>query len=409
MKRTLLLAAALSLGAAQAQKTELEYWTLSLKPFFTDLIEGQIKAFEKANPQYSVRWTDVPFDAVQQKLLSAIASGRAPDVVNLNAEMVTGFYAQGALEPLNAIAPKGALNTYLPRAKTAFTFDKQLYAVPWYWAPKVVAYNSEIFKKAGLSRPPRTTNELLAAAKTIKDKTGNYGFVPDLRNLEFLYLFREEGLPVLSKDGKRAVFNSPEHVKVIQTYLDLYKKGYIPEEAISKGYVAATELYGSGKLGMLITGPQFLIRVENDNKAAYDLTRVTSYPLGAGKVAHTPLMALAVPKASKNKEAAAKLATFMTDDTRQLEFAKATSTFPSTSGAAKDRYFTEGGKGAINESRLMMSRNIGSAEDLNVTVPEASRLHKAFKDGIESIFFNNRDIKATLDDVVRTWNAALAQ
>lgn len=44
MKRTLLTLGLLGLGGASAQTTTLEFWTLSLKPFFTDLIQGQIAA-----------------------------------------------------------------------------------------------------------------------------------------------------------------------------------------------------------------------------------------------------------------------------------------------------------------------------------------------------------------------------
>lgn len=409
MKRIVLTLGLLSLGGASAQPTTLEFWTLSLKPFFTDLIQGQIAAFEKANPGIKVNWTDIPFDTVTQRLLAATAAGRSPDVVNLNAEFLDRLQEQGIIAPLDGIAPRGSLGQYLPRAGAAFTYGGKLYGAPWYWAPKVVAYNTAIFKRAGVTQPPRNTAELIRVARQIKDRTGTYGFLPDLQNLEFLYLFQEEGLPVLSKDGKRAVFNSPQHVALIRKYLDLYKAGDLPEAAITKGYEAATQQYSNGQLGMLITGPQFLIRVQNDNKNVYDQTRVVPYPLGAGNVAHTPLMALAVPQGSRNKAAAARLATFMTDDTRQLEFAKATNTFPSTRRAVQDPYFTRGGAGAVNESRLAMSRTIGAAQDLGLILPDASRLQKAFKDGIESIFFRGADIRTTLDNVVKTWNASLGQ
>jgi len=412
MKRTLLTLGLLSLGSATlgsagAQSTTLEFWTLSLKPFFTDLIEGQIADFEKANPGIQVNWTDIPFDTVTQRLLAATAAGRSPDVVNLNAEFLDRLQAQGIIAPLGDHAPRGSLNAYLPRAKAAFTYGGKVYGAPWYWAPKVVAYNTGILQKAGVTQPPRTTTELVNVARQIKDRTGTYGFLPDLRNLEFLYLFQEEGLPVLSRDRKRAVFNSPQHVALIRKYLNLYRAGYFPESAVTKGYEAATQQYSNGQLGMLITGPQFLVRVQNDNKNVYAQTRVVPYPLGAGRVAHTPLMALSVPQASKNKAAAARLATFMTDDVRQLAFAKATNTFPSTSRAAQDPYFTRGGAGAVNESRVAMSRTITAAQDLGLILPDASRLQKAFKDGIESIFFSNADIKTTLDSVVKTWNASL--
>ncbi|MFD1730288.1 extracellular solute-binding protein [Deinococcus malanensis] len=197
----------------------------------------------------------------------------------------------------------------------------------------------------------------MAAARQIKDKTGMYGFMPNINGINMLYLFQEAGLPVLDKSGGRAVFNSPEHVKLVQSYVDLYRKGYIPEDTMRRGFTAATELYSAGKLAMLITGPQFILRVQNDNKAIYDVTRVAPYPINiAGNVIHTPLMGFTVPKGVKDKALAQKLALFLTNDVNQLAFSKVTkTTFPSTVKASTDKFFKQGGSGAVEQGKLVSS------------------------------------------------------
>ena len=406
-----LLAAMVALGSVMVAVAaeEIEFWTISLSPYFDQQMKQLAADFEAAHPGVKVKWTDVPFQAMQQKLLSAIAAGTAPEVVNLNSDMAVQLYQQGALLALNQYAPAEAFKVYFPRALETFTDSDVIYGVPWYWAPKVMAYNTEIFQKAGLDpdNPPRTVQGVIEAAKQIKDRTGLYGFMPNINGVNFLFVFQEAGLPILSKDRRRAVFNSPEHVKLLEMYIDLFKKDYIPEDTMRRGYLGATELYSAGRLGMLITGPQFLIRVANDNPAIYKITRAAAYPLDKGQVIHTPLMGFSVPVNTRNKKLAVEFALFATNDANQLAFAKASNTFPSTIKAAQDPFFTTPGPTAADQARVADAAQLKYAKDLTVQVPNASKLFKAFKDNIEAAFFSGKPAQQALDEIVQIWNAEL--
>lgn len=403
---TLVMSAPITVGAAD--KT-LEFWTLSLSPFFDEQMKQLAADFERANPGVHVKWVDVPYAAAQQKFLSAVAAGNPPDVMNLSSDMTIQLYQQGALAPLSDYAAAGAFDVYFPKALATFIYDGKVYGTPWYWAPKVMAYNTEIFKKSGLdiNNPPKTIEDMISAAKQIKDKTGMFGFMPNINGIQFLYVFQEAGLPILDNTRTKAVFNSPAHLKLLQTYIDLYKQGYIPEDTMRRGYLGATELYSAGKLGMLLTGPQFLIRVAKDNEQVYKITKAAAYPLSVGKVIHTPLMGLSVPVNSRNKQEAVKFALFATNDVNQLAFAKASNTFPSTIKAASDSFFTEGGPTAADEARVADAGQLKYAQDLTVVVPDSSKLFKAFKDNIEAAFFGSKSAQDALDEIVRIWNASL--
>ncbi|NTY02320.1 sugar ABC transporter substrate-binding protein [Deinococcus sp. JMULE3] len=406
---TTLITAAMLGGTASAQKTQLEFWTISLAPLFNDEMNRLVAQFEKENPTVELKWVDVPATAMEQKLLASVAAGRPPAAVNLSSDMTVKLVQQGALEALDLSAAQKKL--YFASPLNTFTYDGKVMGVPWYWAPKVVAYNTEIFRKAGLdpANPPRTIQTLIAAAKQIKDRTGMYGFMPNINGISMLYVFQEAGLPILDKSGSRAVFNSPEHVKVLQTYVDLYKKGYIPEDTMRRGFTAATELYSAGKLGMLITGPQFILRVQNDNKAIFDQTRVAPYPINiAGNVIHTGLMGFMVPKGVRDKALAQKLALFLTNDVNQLQFSKVTkTTFPSTVKASGDKFFKQGGSDAVSQGRLVASTELKRAKDLTLVYPDASKLNKVFKDNVEAAMAGQKSAKQALDDIVKAWNASL--
>ena len=409
MKKFLVTAALLATATASAQKTQLEFWTISLAPLFNDEMNRLVTQFEKENPTVDLKWVDVPATAIEQKLLAAVAAGRPPAAVNLSSDMSVKLVQQGALEPLTLTDAQKKL--YFASPLNTFTFDGKVMGVPWYWSPKVVAYNTEIFRKAGLdpANPPRTIQTLIAAAKQIKDRTGLYGFMPNIKGINMLYLFQEAGLPVLDKSGSRAVFNSPEHVQLLTTYVDLYKKGYIPEDTMRRGFTAATELYSAGKLAMLITGPQFILRVENDNKDIYGVTKVAPYPINiAGNVIHTGLMGFMVPKGVRDRPLAQKLALFLTNDVNQLQFSRVTkTTFPSTVKASTDKFFKQGGADAVSQGRLVASTELKKAKDLTLIYPDASKLNKVFKDNIESAMAGQKTPKQALDDIVKAWNASL--
>lgn len=409
MKKVLITAALFAASTAAAQKTQLEFWTISLAPLFNDEMNRLVTQFEKENPNVELKWVDVPANAMEQKLLAAVASGRPPAAVNLSSDMVVKLSEQGALSPMTLTDAQKKL--YFANTLSTFTIDGKVVGVPWYWSPKVVAYNTDIFRKAGLdpNNPPRTIQTLMAAAKQIKDKTGMYGFMPNINGINMLYLFQEAGLPVLDKAGTKAVFNSPQHIALVQGYVDLYKKGYVPEDTMRRGYTAATELYSAGKLGMLITGPQFILRVENDNKDVYGKTKVAPYPINiAGNVIHTGLMGFTVPKGVRDPAAAQKLALFLTNDVNQLAFSRATkTTFPSTVKASTDKFFKQGGSDAVSQGRLVASTELKKAKDLTLVYPDASKLNKVFKDNIEAAMAGTKTVKAALDDIVKSWNASL--
>ena len=215
-----LVLAALSLGSAQ----ELQFWTISLSPFFNDYIYETVELYEMQHPNITVTWRDFSGEALGFELLSAIKSGTAPDVVNLNVPMLLEQTERGNLSGLDGRFDK---NLYFNGLVQSLTVDGTLYALPWYVTPAILMVNREIFEQAGLNADTfvSTPDTLTETAKTIKDLTGVYGFMPNLISQNLLYRFQEAGLPVLSEDGTKAMFNSPEHVAFLQNYIDLLENG----------------------------------------------------------------------------------------------------------------------------------------------------------------------------------------
>lgn len=398
-------------GLSAPRPTTLEFWTISLQPFFTDYVNRLIAGYQRANPGVQVKWVDVQFQAVEQKLLAAIAGGVPPDVVNLNVEFTVRIAEKGALADMDAAVPAADRARYFEGLWASTRFRGRAFGVPWYIAPPVLFYNTDLFKRAGLDtmKPPATEEEMVAAARRIKDRTKSYGFMPLIDGTRLMHRFLENGLPMLSPDGKRAVFNSPAHVAYLQRYVDLFKGDYFPDDTLRRGFNGAVERYSAGQLGMLLVGPQFLLRIKESNPEIYAKTAVGRYPLGRGKTIHAGLMALVVPKASKKQQAAVKFALYVTNDANQLAFSKLPGTvlFPSTRKAAADPFFKQKGAGPEFKARAIAADQLRLGRDLTVVVPDQSELYKIFREAVESAFFGKMSAKEALDWAVREWNARL--
>jgi putative chitobiose transport system substrate-binding protein len=394
-----------------APQTTLEFWTISLQPFFTDYVNGMINDYQRANPGVQVKWVDVQMQAIEQKLLAAIAGGVPPDVVNLNVEFTVRIAEKGALLDLDSAVPAAERAKYFEGLWAGGRFRGRSYGIPWYIAPPVLFFNSDLFKKAGLDAltPPDSEDEMIEAARRIKDRTKDYGFMPLIDGTRLMHRFRENGLPMLSEDGKRAVFNSPAHVAYLEKYVDLFKKDYFPDDTLRRGFTGAVERYSAGQLGMLLVGPQFLLRIKESNPEIYAKTFVAPYPMGKGKVIHAGLMALTVPRASRHQQEAVKFALYVTNDENQLEFAKLPGTviFPSTKKAAADPFFKQKGAGPEWKARTIAADELKFGRDLTVVVSNQSELYKIFREAVESAFFGKMSPKEALDWAVREWNARL--
>ena len=414
MRRRLAALAALGLllGAAPASsgpQVPVEFWTIALQPLLTAYVQDMIGRYARAHPGVHVRWIDLQFQSLDQKLLSAIAGGVAPDVVNLNTEITIRMAQAHALVDMEGAVPAAARARYFPNIWASLRVDGRAYGIPWYVEPDVLAFNRALFQRAGLdpAHPPATMDAFIQAAVTIKQRTGVYGFMPNVDTIRLLTLFQEEGLPVLTPDRRRAVFAGPAHVALLARYVDLFKHDMFPADTLQRGYLGATERYAAGQLAMLVTGPEFLLRVRSDGPDVYRETLVAPAPLGRGHVLDLPTMDLVVPLASRHRADAVDFALFVTNDENQFGFSHVVAAFPSTVAAAADPYFTRPGTTPEVRGRAIAAQELGIARDLTVVTPHSDVLLRIFREAVENAFFGRMTPQRALSWAVEEWNRRL--
>ena len=393
---------------------EIEFWTLQLSPTFNDYFNEIITKYEAENPGIKIKWVDIPYDAVIQKLLSSIIAGNPPDVVNLSSDFLSKFASINALVDLNTLYPEDTFKIFLPNAVENCTIDGEIVALPWYLNTYVLIYNKKLLKEASFTENdlPKNFDELIEFIKEYKRRTGKFAFFWNIGRDSYLPIMLEsEGIQMIDERMKMALFNSERCVELISRWVELYKDGFLPRESIIAPGSKIIEPFLSGDVAMVFTGPVFIKRIKDNSPEIYKHTGVSSVITGKNKTHELAAMSLSVLASSKHKKESADFIFYLTNAENQLKFSKLTITFPSVIEALKDSFFT------IDDGTLESKARIIGAKDL----PEARRLRKylqhpkfddlreIFDEAIQNTCLGKKSVKQALDDVANEWNKILSE
>ena len=408
---TALMALAMSASAALAAETRIDFWTFSMKPKFTPYFDAVVRNYEAANPGVKIEWVDFPWDVIQTKLVTRIVAGTPPALVKLNVPWADEFARDELLTPIDGLLG-AAKASYIPGTLEDLRFKGKTYGFPMYSNVAVVAYNTQIFKAAGLTRGPSTFDEQLAFARQIFARTGKAGIAPGLAKIDGLFMW--QGLAVINKG--RAVFNSPAHVALVQKLAATYKAGGLLKESLfaEDNFPAVIDAYKGGRLGMLLAPPTALKRIQADAKDIYAITDVAPAPLGPTGIADGGwLVHFAVPKGvdAQLLPAIGKFALFLTGDANQLAFAKQASVFPTTVKAAADPFFLAlpANAGAAEKAVAAGAASMAHSHTLYVAgIDDYDELRRSLVKAVEAGVTGKQDVKQALDQAVAIWNKKLS-
>lgn len=389
----------------QNEQVTIQFWTISLQPTFTDFFNGLIKQYESTHKNVKIQWSDLPYDSIQNKLVAAIAGGTAPDVVNLNTELALTLANKGSLVDLNKEATDAQKSIYIQTLYNSVKINNSVYAFPWYGAPNIMIYNKSLFQKAGITQLPTTFDEMLADAKTMKEKTGASICVPD----SFANMLYLEGIPYLTSDFKQAAFNTQAAVDLLTKYKQAADAGYITKSAQDWGaWDKMLQLYSTSKLAMINSGAQSIKRIKDEAPDVYKVTDVTTPLVGKAGTILNPLMNLVVPEKSKHHKEAIDFANFITNDENQLAFCKTVQIFPSTTKAAADPYFKSDTSTIEKKSIAIVADELPKTSDLSIGVAKQQDIFTELNNAAQKVMQGNVDPKTALDTAAANVNKLLA-
>lgn len=396
-------------GSAPSGTQELEFWTMQLQPQFTDYFNNLISSFEAENKGVKIRWVDVPWTAMESKILTAVSAKTAPDVVNLNPDFASQLAARNAWIELDSQVPDQVRSLYLPNIWKASTLNHKSFGIPWYLTTRVAIYNTDLLKQAGINKPPTTYAELAQVAAQIKEKTGKYAFfvtlVPE-DSAEVLESFVQMGVPLVDEKGQ-AAFNTPAGKAAFQYWVDLYQKGLLPREVLTQGHRQAVELYQQGEIAILSTGAEFFNTVAKNAPSIAKVSATAPQITGETGKKNVAVMNLVIPRDTKKPEDALKFALFVTNTQNQLAFAKAANVLPSTVEAIKEykqQISSNPNASPMEKANAISASQLEEAEVLVPAMQDLNILQKTIYENLQAAMLGEKTVDQAMSDAANTWN-----
>lgn len=255
-------------AAEPAKKEEGGVTTITvLRPGDQDKVasfmEPAVEAFEKENPDIHVEIMYESWAGWIQTYPTYFEANTQPDVVFWWDNKLHDSSANSHLVDLTPYLSEELVNK-IPQGVWDLTDPGDmdgLYYVPSSVDTFVLYYNKDVFAEAGLDpeSPPTTWDELLAAAKAIKENTGKAGLgVPAINGAEVLeefvghFINQATDAPVLDSDSM-PLFNTPEGLEALEFLEQLWP--YVQESPTEYGRGELRPLMRDGEIGMLIEGP----------------------------------------------------------------------------------------------------------------------------------------------------------
>ena len=299
------------------------------------------KDFEEKNEGLTVDVQAIPWDTAHDKLLTAVASGNGPDVVQLGTTWVPEFAEAGALLDLSEYMedyPNFAKENYFDGSVTTMEHEDQVVGIPWYADTRVIYYRKDILKEAGYEEAPKTWDELKEAAQKLADRgEDSYGLDIDRNDQITPFIFAwQNGYEANLEEGDLN-FDSPEFKEAIQYYTSYFEEG-LSQKQEGKDIV---EAFKDGSKPMFFSGP-WMINIINDQ--APDLEGKWATAVMPTKETNTSSMGganLSIFESSDNVEGALEFISYMTEVDTQLNWLEESNTLPSRTEAWEDPVMQE--------------------------------------------------------------------
>ena len=397
-------------------RQSVEFWTMQLQPQFNDYFNQLITNFEAENPDVKIRWVDVPWSAMESKILAAVSANTAPDVVNLNPDFASLLAERNAWLDLQEQVSDEVRSQYLPNIWTANqiktcqaeTCKTVTFGLPWYLTTQITIYNQDLFKQAGITQAPTTYEQLAEVAQQVREKTGKYAFfvsfVPE-DSAQVLQSLVQMGVKLVDEKGK-AAFNSSEGIAAFEYWVNLSQNDWIPREVLTQGHRRAIELYQAGEIAILTSGSQFLqaiaINAPDIAKVSIPAAQIT----GKTNQKTVAVMNVVIPRNSDQPENALKFALFLTNSTNQIAFAKAANVLPSTIEALNNPYFQTNSTDTTQtgKARAISAEQLETAEILIPPMADLKQLQKIIYENLQAAMLNQKSVETALIDAETAWN-----
>lgn len=326
---------ALSCGRPQEAQT-LRWWHFWAEPYQKPVVQELIREFESQHKGVTIEASELTWQSGHDKIATAFAANRAPDVVELGSDWIYEFASRSVLRDVTQ-ETDALLASHDGWALS--TLNGRRYAYPWLLGTRALFVNRRLVPDADSIR---TWPQLLRAVQSAhRPEEERYGFGSTKREphqlyKKFLPFFWTAGGDVVDSSGAVSV-QSEANLRALNFYLELCKHGLLESQKI------LDERFTEGRIGVVISGGWLLRKIELQNPSL-DYA-VISFPGESEQdrgISFFGGQYLAVNAQSERSAVAQEFIRFLLGKDRAMRLSVLSRvTVPSDRSAAADSFFVE--------------------------------------------------------------------
>ncbi|RSS35522.1 ABC transporter substrate-binding protein [Streptomyces sp. WAC08241] len=354
------------------------------------VLQPELDQFEKETG-IKVKLEVIPWSDLLNRILTATTSGQGPDVLNIGNTWSASLQSTGALLPWDEknFGAIGGKDRFVDSALGSTGVSGQdPAAVPLYSMAYALYYNKQLFKEAGIAKPPTTWDEVTEAGKKLGAK-GKNGIGVEGSNLsnnihQVFVLGKQHGADFFTADGKPD-FTSDGAVAAVKQYVDLMaaQKIVAPGNAEYAQNQSLSD-FAKNKTGMVLwqtPSQTFSAQGMGPDEWGVAPAPVPSGKPGQGKQTNSMVAGinLAVFKNTKNRDGALKFVKYLTSDEEQIALNKAYGSVPPVKSAQQDAAFAD-------PSLTVIRDTLSTSAAALPQVPEESQFETVVGTAVKELF-----------------------
>jgi multiple sugar transport system substrate-binding protein len=240
-----------------------------------DATEKLIAEFMEANPMVTVEAIAAPSNEILSRVQADMVAGLQPDLAQLvfrDLIHVAENLSPGPLEEIVGDELSLHAQGMAPNGLDLGRVDGRTFGLAFTFSTPIMFINADLFRAAGLdpAAPPKTWDEVKAAALTIREKTGKGGFFPGAYGPSdgtFVYqsIVMSNG-GVVRQDNK-LTFADGAAADAVAMLRDLTDSGAQPRIDLA----SHLDTFQAGELGMFLYTSAVMSRLEKASDGKFEL------------------------------------------------------------------------------------------------------------------------------------------
>ncbi|WP_131742077.1 ABC transporter substrate-binding protein [Actinomadura roseirufa] len=378
-------------------------------------IEKLVASFNQTHPDIKVK-TDsggATADTMLPKVTAGFAAGTHPDIAYMYGSWGAALARSPKVPNLKRYisGPNVKWDDFWPNTRQSSTINGKVIGFPSAVDALSVLYNKKLLAEANIKPPSPnwTWDDFREMSRKLTDaKTKTYGTTFAISGGEettwLLWpLVWQHGGSILSPDGKKAAFNSPQGAQALSVMQQMAvqdKSVYIDSSPAEKGQ----KLFESGRLGLFLAGPWVLPDVQAA-KIDYGFAPLPGTN-GDHQTVSGPDNWAVFDHGSRRIKASVEFLTWLTQPEQQLVWMKDTGALPTRRSILQQPGYQEflkkyPGIGVATD-------NLANAKQIRPVTAKYPRVSSFVAEAIASTLLGRSDPKAALDDAARKSDALLA-